>query len=334
MSFDRMTIQGSPRAARSPLPARLAPPTRPPRGPLARLGARLAVLGAVLLAACAGGEAADAYGNFEAVEVVVAAQTGGPVAAFQVREGERVAAGAIAAVIDTTPLALDRRQAAAQRAAIAARLAEVDRQLEVLQAQREIADRAFARTERLLAQQAATAQQMDQAERDKRTVGAQLEAVQAQRRSVALEAEALEARVALAGDRLARGTVTSPVTGTVLATYARAGEVVAPGQPLFKVAALDTLELRAYVSGGQLAMVRLGQVVEVRISQGADALRTLPGTVTWIASQGEFTPTPVQTREERTDLVYAIKVRVANPDGVLKIGMPADLTFTASGATP
>jgi len=283
-----------------------------------------------VLAACGGGDEPDAYGNFEATEVVVAAQTSGPVARFLVSEGERLEAGAVAAVMDTTALALDRAQLSAQRAAVTARLAEVGEQLRVLEVQREIAERTYARTKRLADQQAATAQQLDQAERDHRTVLAQLEAARAQRRSVGLEADAVEARVAQARDRVSRATVTNPIAGTVLATYARAGEVVAPGQPLYRIASLDTLELRAYVSGAQLGAVRLGQVVEIRVSQGETGLLTLPGTVSWIASQSEFTPTPVQTRDERTDLVYAIRVRVANPDGVLKIGMPADLSFTAS----
>ncbi len=283
----------------------------------------------LLLAGCGNGDAPDAYGNFEAVEVVVAAQSSGPVQQFLVAEGEQVALGAITAVMDTTALVLDRQQIAAQRAAVAARLAEVGEQLRVLEVQRDISARTFERITRLNAQQAATATQLDQAERDHRTVLAQLDAAKAQQRSVALEAEAVDARVAQARDRIARATITNPVAGTVLATYARAGEVVAPGQPLYKVAALDTLELRAYISGDQLGAVRLGQLVDVRISQG-EALVSLPGTVSWIASQSEFTPTPVQTRDERTDLVYAIKVRVANTGGVLKIGMPADLSFTAS----
>jgi HlyD family secretion protein len=290
----------------------------------------LLALPLVLLAACGDADAPDAYGNFEATEVVVAAQTSGPVERFLVTEGQPIALGALAAVIDTTALALDRAQLSAQRSAVSARLAEVGEQLRVLEVQRDIAARAYERTKRLRDQQAATAQQLDQAERDHRTVLAQLEAAKAQQRSVGLEADAVEARVAQARDRVSRAMVTNPVAGTVLATYARAGEVVAPGQPLYKVASLDTLELRAYVSGAQLASVRLGQVVEVRVQQDAKALRTLSGTVSWISSQSEFTPTPVQTRDERTDLVYAIKVRVANPDGVLKIGMPADLSFTAS----
>lgn len=283
----------------------------------------------LLLAGCGTGDAPDAYGNFEAVEVVVAAQSSGPVQQFLVAEGQQVALGVITAVMDTTALVLDRQQIAAQRAAVAARLAEVGEQLRVLEVQRDISARTFERITRLSAQQAATATQLDQAERDHRTVLAQLDAARAQQRSVALEAEAVDARVAQARDRIARATITNPVAGTVLATYARAGEVVAPGQPLYKVAALDTLELRAYISGDQLGAVRLGQMVDVRVSQG-EALVSLPGMVSWIASQSEFTPTPVQTRDERTDLVYAIKVRVANTGGVLKIGMPADLSFTAS----
>lgn len=284
--------------------------------------------------ACSGDPAADAYGNFEATEVVVAAQTSGPIQRFLVTEGQQVAKGELVAVIDTTALSLDRQQLQAQRAAMTARLGEVGEQLGVLEVQREIAARAYERTKRLAAQEAATAQQLDQAERDHRTVLAQIEAARAQQRSVGLESAAVEARVAQARDRVSRATVLNPLAGTVLTTYAREGEMVNPGQPLYKVASLDTLELRAYVSGAQLASVRIGQTVEVRVQQGEKGLLMLPGTVTWIATQSEFTPTPVQTRDERADLVYAVKVRVANTNGVLKIGMPADLTFTASSAAP
>jgi len=288
------------------------------------------LLTALLVAACGSDRDADAYGNFEAIEVVVAAQTSGPIQRFLVAEGQQVERGALAAVIDTTALVLDRQSISAQRAATTARLAEVAEQIRVLEVQREIAARVFDRTKRLHDQQAATSAQLDQAERDHRTVLAQLEAARAQQRSVGLETQAAEARVAQARDRVSRATVFSPVGGTVLAVYAREGEVVAPGQPLYKVASLDTLDLRAYISGAQLGGVRLGQVVDVHVSLGADSLATLSGRVSWIASQSEFTPTPVQTRDERTDLVYAIKVRVPNVNGVLKIGMPADLTFTAS----
>lgn len=283
----------------------------------------------VVLSACNGEPEPDAYGNFEATEVVVSAQTSGQVERFTPVEGMRLARGSVVALIDTTQLALERAQLVAQRAATGARRSEVSEQLRVLEVQREIARRAYERTRRLHAQQAATAQQLDQAERDYRTLGAQIDALRAQRRSVGLDVAANAARVEQIGERIARSSVENPQAGTVLATYARAGEMVQPGQPLYKVADLDTLELRAYVTGEQLASVRLGQRVQVRVDDG-DALRTIPGTVTWVSATAEFTPTPVQTRDERADLVYAVKIRVPNPDGALKIGMPGDVTLGAA----
>lgn len=282
--------------------------------------------------ACTREEGPDAYGNFEAIEVVVSAQMAGPVTHFAVSDGERLTRGAIAATIDTTAFVLERRQLSAQREAVVARQAEFREQTRVLEVQREIATRVYERTKRLHDQKAATAPQLDQAERDLRTLEAQMDAVRASQRSVGLESEAVEARVAQARDRVSRAVVVNPITGTVLATYAREGEVVSPGQPLYKIAALDTLELRAYVSGAQLAAVKIGQTVDVSIDQGESRLLTLKGTISWVSSQGEFTPTPVQTRDERTDLVYAFKIRVPNDKGLLKIGMPADVSL--GGARP
>lgn len=269
----------------------------------------------------------DAYGNFEATEVVVSSQTSGQIQQFTPVEGMRLDRGAVVALIDTLPLALERAQLTAQRAAVGARQREVSEQLRVLEVQQDIARRAYERTQRLHEQQAATAQQLDQAERDYRTLTAQIEALRAQRQSVGLDVKSSEARVAQIRDRIARSTVTNPQPGTVLTLYARTGEVVQPGQPLYKIANLDTLELRAYVTGAQLAGVRIGQSVQVHVDRAGDRLRTIPGTVTWVASTAEFTPTPVQTRDERADLVYAVKIRVPNGDGTLKIGMPADVTF-------
>ena len=304
---------------------------RPDPGPFTSARRRAAALAAlVALVACGGEPEPDAYGNFEATEVVVSAQSSGQIERFLPIEGMRLERGVVVAVIDTTQLALEREQLAAQRAATGARRTEVTEQLRVLEVQRDIAQRAYERTRRLHAGQAATAQQLDQAERDYRTLGAQIEAARAQRRSVGLDVASGEARVAQIGERIARSSVVNPQAGTVLTTYARAGEVVQPGQPLYKIADLDTLVLRAYVTGGQLGSIRLGQRVEVRVDAGAGALRTIPGTVTWVSSTAEFTPTPVQTRDERADLVYAVKVRVANPDGALKIGMPGDVTLGAA----
>ncbi|HEX5580485.1 MAG TPA: HlyD family efflux transporter periplasmic adaptor subunit [Gemmatimonadaceae bacterium] len=299
------------------------------------LAAALPLVAAALIAACGGEREPDAYGTFEATEVVVSAETGGQVRSFAPVEGARLERGAVVAVVDTTDLALERRQLVAQRAAVGARRAELTEQLRVLAVQRDVARRAYERTRRLYDARAATAQQLDQAEGDYRVLGAQMDALRAQQRSVGLEVTANEARVEQIGERLTKSTVTNPRAGTVLATYTRAGEVVQPGQPLYRIADLDTLELRAYVTGAQLARVRLGNRVQVNVDRGARDLLTLPGTVTWISPSAEFTPTPIQTRDERVDLVYAVKIRVPNPDGALKIGMPGDVTLGApAGGAP
>jgi HlyD family secretion protein len=285
------------------------------------------------LAACSKHDEPDAYGNFEATETVVSAETGGSLLWFTPVEGQRVDPGSTLGVIDTTRLALDRRQIGAERTAVSARVSESERQIAVLAVQREIAGRAYARTRRLFAEQAATAQQLDQAERDYRVLGEQIAALRAQRNSVTQDVAASEARVAQIAERIAKSKISAPFAGTVLATYAHAGEYVQPGQPLFRIASLDTLTLRAYVTEPQLAQLKLGQHVQVSVDRGEGSRLAFSGTVSWIASKAEFTPTPIQTRDERADLVYAVKILVPNHDGMLKIGMPADVALPALART-
>lgn len=296
---------------------------------------RLALLLIGVSAAASGCSTAakpDAYGNFEAIEVVVSAQTAGQIERFVPVEGMQLARGADAALIDTTQLALQRRQIIAQRDAAHSRAAQASEQLRVLLVQRDISRRAYERTQRLHAEQAATAQQLDQSERDYRVLLAQIDAARAQKNSVGMDAASTNASVAQIGERIDRSHVTNPEAGTVLTTYARVGEMVQSGQPLYRIANLDTLTLRAYVSEQQLASFRVGQPVQVHVDRGNGTLMTLPGTVSWVSSTSEFTPTPVQTRDERANLVYAVKVLVPNRDGLLKIGMPADLVLSAPRA--
>ncbi len=283
-----------------------------------------------IAAGCRGGNEPDAYGNFEANEVVVSAQASGQLLSFTPIEGASLAAGTVVGQVDPTQLELERAQVVAQKEAAAARVSEAGQQVSVFEVQRKIALRSYERTRRLFEQQAATAQQRDQAERDYRVLVAQIQAAHAQQQSVDRELASSTAREAQIRDKIAKSQVINPQSGTVLATYVRAGEMVQPAQPLYRIANIDTLILRAYVSGNQLASVRLGQRVLVHVDQGDGRLRSFPGTVRWVSAKAEFTPTPVQTRDERADLVYAVKVYVANPGGELKIGMPADLEF----ATP
>ena len=277
--------------------------------------------------ACSRNNEPDAYGTFEAEEVVVSAETTGRLATFTPVEGAQLARGALVAVVDTTQLSLEREQVVAQRQATGARGNEVAQQIRVLEIQRAVARRNYDRTRRLFAEKAATAQQLDQAERDYRVLGAQIDALRAQRQSVAREVSSGEARVAQISERVGKSRIVNPVRGTVLATFVHAGELVQPGQALYRIADLDTLTLRAYVAENQLQSLRLGGQVEVRIDSRDGQTTALPGTITWISSKAEFTPTPIQTRDERADLVYAVKVRVPNSQGLLKIGMPGDLTL-------
>jgi HlyD family secretion protein len=314
----------------------------------------------------------DAYGNVEATEVVVGAEAAGRLVALSVSEGDALAADASVGAIDATQLHIEHEQASAQRGASASRVDEVLRQIAVLEAQRgaaiaqrdaaraqrgalvsqqEIAQRAYDRTKRLIADQAATAQQLDQAERDVRVLADQIKAqdeqirahdrqvaaqddqiraAHAQEQTVRAQVASADAQVNQVSERIRKTDVKNPIAGTVLTTYAKAGEMVAVGQPLYRIANLKSVDVRAYVSEPQLASIRLGQQASVSFDAGNGTHPTLSGGITWISARAEFTPTPIQTREERADLVYAIKIRVANDQGLLKIGMPVDVQFVAS----
>jgi HlyD family secretion protein len=292
-----------------------------------------ALLAAAITAGCNAETEPDAYGNVEATEVVVGAETSGLLLWFAASEGSALDSGALVAVIDTTQLVLEGDVVATQRRGSESRGREVAQQIRALEVQRDIALRTYQRTQRLFDQQAATSQQLDQADREYRVLVEQTGAARAQRQTVSQDVASADARFAQIRDRIRRSQIRNPLAGTVLATYAEAGEFVQLGQPLYKVADLDSMIVRAYLLEGQLAQVRIGAPAQVSIDVGADERRVLDGTVTWVSPEAEFTPTPIQTREERADLVYAVKIRVPNPDRLLKIGMPADVQFAGAPAS-
>lgn len=281
----------------------------------------------MLASACHRGNQPDAYGNFEATEVVVSAETSGQLLWFTADEGKHIGVGDLVGIIDTTQLALQQQQILAQRAATRSRVTEVAQQLDALRVQRDIAQRNYERVKRLFADQAATAQQLDQAEQQYKVLDEQIQGAEAQQRSVGEDVASTDAQLAQIRQRVEKSHVSSPVTGTVLASYAKRGELVQPGEPLFKVANLDSMTLRAYITETELARVKIGAPATVSIDAGGSNRRALAGTVTWVSSEAEFTPTPIQTRDERKDLVYAVKIAVPNPGGAVKIGMPADVRF-------
>lgn len=294
-----------------------------PRLPVATLALTVA------LAGCAE-ETADAFGNFEANEVAVSAEFPGRLVTLDVAEGQHLPAAVVVAELDTLQLALQRNGLETQRESARLRTAEARAQVRVLEAQLATAQDDLARTERLYGAEAATAQELNRVSGSVNVLREQVGAARARVRVADQEGASIEARLAELQDRLGRARIKNPTEGTVLTRFAEAGEFVQPGQPLYTIARLDTLTLRAYVSGAQLASVRVGGQVQVLADVDSETVASFDGRVTWVSSEAEFTPTPIQTRDERVDQVYAVKVRVANPDGVLKVGMPGELVLNGS----
>ena len=306
-----------------------------------------------IFAGCDGEDDADAHGTFEADEVTVSSEAEGQLVRFSVEEGDRLAAvplgqgrltlqpseegsatgRTVVGLVDTTQLTLQRRELRARQQSIRSKMASVTAEVEVLVEQLRAAQRELERVRTLREGDAAPQRQVDQAEDEVRVLERRVEATRTQKASLADEIEAVNEQIAQVNERIRKSWVANPVAGTVLTTYAEKGEVVRPGEPLYTVAALDTLTLRAYVSGGQLSDVKIGRRARVFIDDGPDQRQSLEGHVTWEADEAEFTPTPIQTKEERVDFVYAVELRVPNPEGAAKIGMPADVSFGAENAS-
>lgn len=288
---------------------------------------RSPLLLAVLALSACGEPPADANGRFEATEVTVAAEVAGRLLSLVPEEGAVVEAGAVLGVVDTTTLRLTRDELDARAAVLRARQQEAQAQQRALDAQAAVAEREASRVRRLHDGGAATAQALDRAERERETLLQQRAASVAAQRALDAEADAIRAQQAQLEDRVARANIRAPIAGVVLTRFVEPGELVQAGTPLLTLAALDTLTLRAYLSEAQLAQVRVGETVRVQVDGPDGALQAREGRVSWIASAAEFTPTPIQTREERIAQVYAVTVRVPNADGRLRIGMPGELVL-------
>jgi len=292
-----------------------------------RLRFRPIALAAVLvLAGCTGGdELADAYGNFEATEVLVSAGATGRIMRLDVTEGQTVAEGSVVGIIDTVQFALQKSQLKASRQAVRSKLAGVDAQIAVTTEQRRVAYRDRDRLKKLLADNAATQKQLDDVDGQISVLDRQIDLARTQLSTIRAEVVAFDAQIARVQDQIENALITNPTSGTVLTTYAEPREITTYGKPLYRVADLAVMELRAYVSGDQLPHIRLGQTVDVRIDETRSENRSMEGEISWISSESEFTPKLIQTKEERVNLVYAFKVRVENHDGSVKIGMPGEV---------
>jgi len=270
-------------------------------------------------------DSADAYGNFEAIEVIVSAESNGRIISFLPGEGAILTAGQVSVNIDTTQLYLQIVSLESGFSSLSSRIKTLDARLAASRVQLENLEREKNRIDKLVEGGAATSKQLDDINGQVALLEAQMVATESQKNSVHAERKTLEAQIKQVEDQLNKCSIKNPIDGTLLIKFKEQGEMATPGQPLFKMANMNELILRAYVSGDQLSSIKTGGSVTVSFDK-EDDLQQTTGVVSWISPRAEFTPKIIQTREERVNLVYAIKVVVPN-DGSLKIGMPGEVIF-------
>ncbi|HHE07553.1 MAG TPA: HlyD family efflux transporter periplasmic adaptor subunit [Chlorobaculum parvum] len=294
-----------------------------------RLFTAVLTLAALSLSGCGRHDRSDGYGNFESTEIVVSSEASGKLIRYDVDEGLRFAKGQVVAVVDTTQLALERKQLRAQLKSLLEQKPSVVAEAAVYRQQRLNIQRDLDRYTRLLKEGAVPLKTLENVQDQARVIDEQIRSVDSKIPTIDSQAKAVRAQIGRIDDQINKAVVRNPVKGVVLAKYAEPGEVVSYGKPLYRIADTGSMYLRVWISETELSQVKIGQKVEVLLDDKMAASKRLTGTITWISSKAEFTPKIIQTREDRVNMVYAVKVLVQNPDGVLKIGMPGEIRLIA-----
>ncbi|MDB9781548.1 HlyD family efflux transporter periplasmic adaptor subunit [bacterium] len=271
-------------------------------------------------------EKADGYGNFEATEITISAENNGKLMQFNLVEGDVLQKEQFIGYIDTIQLSLKREQLEVSKAVISSKSKGVLSQIAVLNSKLKTANTNKIRTKNLIKDNAGTQKQLDDILGEIDVIKNQIRSVEIQNAPVVNELKAIDVQLKQIDDHIKKSKIINPINGTVLAKYAEPNEITAFGKPLYKIADLSTMQLRVYISETQLANIKIGEDVTVKIDD-LDAMKSYKGKISWVASEAEFTPKIIQTKEERVALVYAVKIDVKN-DGSLKIGMPAELWLT------
>ena len=291
----------------------------------------LAILPFVLTACNSDDNDYDAMGTFEATEVIVSAEQNGRLINFDVEEGNNLNEGQPVGTIDTVQLYLRARQLGATRQSYASQRPDISKQTAATIQQLKKAEMERDRYAKLVKDNAANKKLLDDAENNVRVLRRQLEALRSSldnsTGSLDKQMDAVEIERRQVLDQLEKCHIKSPINGTVLEKYAEAGEYATLGKPLFKIADINDMKLRVYISAEQMTELKIGNSVKVYADMGKDDRREYPGVVEWISDKAEFTPKTIQTRDERANLVYAVKIAVKNTDGLIKIGMYGDVRF-------
>lgn len=269
---------------------------------------------------------ADAYGNFEATEVVVSAETNGRILRFDPKEGSVIDKGSELALIDTTLLYLQKGEIEAGIQSIRTKVGNINAQSDIIIQQIENIRVNIKRMEKMVKDDAASLKQLDDLTGQEAVMQRQISANNVQKTSVAAELSVYESKKATINEQLTRSSVKSPLSGTIIEKYSETGEMTAAGKPLAKIADLSVMKLKAYVSGSQIGKIKIGQECTVRIDDGNKGYKSFAGIISYISEKAEFTPKIIQTKEERVTLVYAVTIEVPN-DGSIKSGMPGEALF-------
>jgi len=290
----------------------------------------LIIIAAILLTGCTDKtDPADSYGNFEATELLVSAETSGRILLFDAMEGIQIDKGATIALIDTTLFHLQKDEINAGMESVRTRISSINAQNNILYQQIENLNVNISRIEKMLQDDAATQKQYDDLKGQVAVIHKQIAANNTQKASVAAELSVFESKKATLNEQIRRSCVKSPITGNIIEKYSEAGEMTATGRPLVKIADLSVVKLKVYVSGAQLGSIKIGQKCYVRIDNGPKGFSSFDGTISYISGKAEFTPKIIQTKEERVTLVYAVNIDVNN-DGTLKAGMPGEAIFSTA----
>lgn len=300
----------------------------------------------------------DASGTFEATEIIVSAESMGKILSLDIKEGDNLTKGKIIGAIDPLSIELQKEQITASMTALTQKSNDAAPQISVFQEQIAVQRNQIAvqkqqlivlqkeqkRLENLVKADAATPKQLDDVNGQvdvlkkqieasessikvfERQISAQTAVVGIQNRGILSEKGPLEKRMKQLDDQLARTKITNPIDGVILAKYAESGEITTMGKAIYKIADMSEMTLRAYITGDQLGQIKINQKVKIMIDDGKDKYRELAGTLFWVSDKAEFTPKTVQTKDERANLVYAVKIKVKN-DGTLKIGMYGEVLF-------
>jgi HlyD family secretion protein len=288
---------------------------------------KISLLIIILISACRGNnDKADAYGNFQSVEVTVSSQVQGELLVLDIKEGQHYEKGELAGIVDTVSFSLKRDQLIAQEKVVRAKSNSILSQLKIQEEEKKNLAREKERIENLASDNAATQKQVDDINGRLNVMNLNIESVKQQHTVILAELEVIKSELKQIDNQIGMCKIVNPLSGTVLERFAEQNEIVGAGQPVYRISSLEDMELKVYIDGSQLANVNLGDTVTVLIDTGKKETKNFEGIVSWISSEVEFTPKTIQTKEERVDMVYAVKIRVHN-NGMIKIGMPGEVYF-------